>query len=55
MILFNITDYKQKHTFDFGIDLNQITEIYETMKEMLKQNKVMIDKYRAGLDDKKKS
>ena len=45
-----ITDYEKNHRFDFGLDFDQVEEIYKTMCEMKRQNKKQIDEYHAKLE-----
>ena len=51
--LFAVADYEKRNAVDFGLDFDQVKEMYETMCEMNRQNKELVDAHRMGLDKKK--
>ena len=48
--LFAVTDYEKRNQLDFGLDFDQVKELYEVMCEMKVQNKKLVDEYHAKLE-----
>jgi len=48
--LFAVADYEKRNAVDFGLDFDQVKDIYDTMCEMNRQNKILVDEHYAKLE-----